>query len=150
MMFSKEHSKVLHLEEEHFPGELKEIEHDSILSANKANCICDCIRQHVKGCDPPVSWVQFQSPQKTKDMDILERVQQRTMKMIKELEYVYCSETVWELGLFFLEKLLEDFIDVCKYLKGGQKKSQAVLSGAPARVNEHKLKHWRFYLTKSR
>lgn len=53
MMFNKEHGKVLHLEEEHFPGELKEIEHDSTLSANKVICILDCIRQHiVKGCDP--------------------------------------------------------------------------------------------------
>lgn len=53
MMFNKERGKVLHLEEEHFPGELKEIEHDSTLSANKVICTLDCIRQHiVKGCDP--------------------------------------------------------------------------------------------------
>lgn len=35
MMFNKERDKVLHLEKEHFPGELKEIEYNSTLSANK-------------------------------------------------------------------------------------------------------------------
>lgn len=36
----------------------------------------------------PDCWVQFWDPQYNRDMDILERVQQRSAKMIKKLEHL--------------------------------------------------------------
>lgn len=39
-----------------------------------------------------------------RDINILERVQQRTAKMIKVVEYLFYEENLIELGLFSLEK----------------------------------------------
>ncbi|KAK4826921.1 hypothetical protein QYF61_012749 [Mycteria americana] len=48
--------------------------------------------------------VQCWTPQYNRDMDMLERVQQRTTKMIKGLEHLSYEEKLQELGLFSLEK----------------------------------------------
>ena len=48
--------------------------------------------------------VQFWPPQYKTDRDRLERVQQKTMKMMKGLEHLSYEETLRELGLFSLEK----------------------------------------------
>lgn len=55
-------------------------------------------RLHLEYC------VQSRSPQFKKDIDRLEEVQSRTMKMIKGLEDLLCEERQKESHLFYLEK----------------------------------------------
>ena len=54
-------------------------------------------------------FAHFWTPQYKRDMDIPDRVQQRAMKMIKELEYLSYEERLRELGLFSLQKTQEGF-----------------------------------------
>jgi len=46
---------------------------------------------------PQQCWVQLWAPQYDRDMDILQRVQQRAMKMMKGWEHVPCEERLREL-----------------------------------------------------
>ncbi|KAK4811754.1 hypothetical protein QYF61_005322 [Mycteria americana] len=105
------------------------------LTAKKANGVLGCIRRSVASrlremilplCSAlgrPHMEAQFWAPQYERDMNLLERVQQRTVKMIKGLEHLSTEERLRELELREPgeEKGQGDLIKVYKYVEAGCK-----------------------------
>ncbi|KAK4816313.1 hypothetical protein QYF61_014997 [Mycteria americana] len=135
-----------------------------VLVAQKANCILGCIKRRVANRSrevivPPYCalrrphlqyCIQLWGPQHKKDMDLLEQLQRRAMKMIRGLEHLSHEERLRELELFSLEKrrLQGHLIAAFLYIKGAYKKHGESLftraSSDKTRGNGFKMKVDRF------
>ena len=143
-----------------------DMSHQFVLAAQKAIHILGCIKSSVANRlrevilplysalvrHPWESCIQLWSPQHKKDMELLERIQRRVMKMIRVMEHLSNDDRLRELGLFRLEKsrLRGDLIAAFQYLNGAYKKDGDKVFNRTCRNrtrgNGFKLKEGRFRL----
>ena len=88
------------------------------------------VRHHLEYC------IQAWGLQYRRDVELLERVQRRTIKMIKGLKHLFYEERLRKLCLFSLEKrrLWGDLIAALLYLRGSYKQEETNF-GPPIRLD---------------
>ena len=91
-----------------------------MLAIQKAKCILGCIKRSMSSRSREVILplysapvihhleycVQFWGSQQKQDMELLERVQRRAMKMIRGLEHLPYEDRLRHLGLFSMKRRL--------------------------------------------